>query len=59
MSNVVNVKAKFDMLTEGKLRRYTIGKPGDNVSGAIYVRSDSEVPTSVVLEMVERRGDDK
>jgi hypothetical protein len=54
---VKNMKVKFDCIS-GKSRRYTLGKAGDSISGAVYIQEGFDVPSTLVLELEERRGDD-
>ena len=46
---MILLKTKEDNQHGGTSRRYMIGKPGDEISGAIYVRADVEVPDAAVI----------
>lgn len=46
------IKVKFDCIS-GKSARYTIGKPGGLVSGAIYITPPAEVPDRIILVLKE------
>lgn len=49
MQKLPAILAKIDLKSTGTSQRWTIGKPGDSVSGAIYIPKDTILPTEIVI----------
>ena len=52
-NTIPSITAKIDLKTDfgtgAKSQRWTIGKPGDDVSGAIYLPKDQKLPTEITI----------
>jgi len=48
-SIIAKIDLKTDFGTGAKLQRWTIGKPGDPVSGAIYLPKDVKLPCEITI----------
>jgi hypothetical protein len=49
MKKLPAILAKPDLTSKGKSQRWFIGKPGDAVSGAIYLPKDVDLPTEITI----------
>ena len=53
MEKLPAITAKIDLKTDfgtgAKYQRWTIGKPGAQVSGAIYLPKDVKLPTEITI----------
>ena len=49
MEKLPTIFAKVDLTSTGTSQRWTIGKPGDPVSGAIYLPKDVILPTEITI----------
>ena len=49
MEKLPAIIAKIDLKSTGTSQRWTIGKLGDPVSGAIYIPKDTILPTKIVI----------
>lgn len=50
------VKTKVDPSADGKMVRLLVGKHGDDICGAIYIKQDVPLPKSILLGIPEIRG---
>lgn len=46
--------AKIDPTSEGKSQRWIVGKRGDEVSGALYLPKDVELPCEIVIGFLKQ-----
>lgn len=46
---MIELKAKLDTKHDGKGTRYIIGKPGAEISGAVYFKGTIPVPDTLVI----------
>jgi len=44
--------AKIDLTSTGTSQRWTIGKPGDEISGAIYLPKDLVLPAEIIISFL-------
>lgn len=51
MEKQIKITAKIDLTSTGTSQRWTIGKPGDEVSGALYLPKDLDLPCEFVIEV--------
>jgi hypothetical protein len=49
MEKLPSILAKIDLTSTGTSQRWTIGKPGDPISGAIYLPKDVLLPTEITI----------
>ena len=49
MEKLKTIIAKIDLTSTGTSQRWTIGKPGDAVSGALYLPKDIILPTELTI----------
>lgn len=53
---------KQDITATGRARRFIIGKPGEPISGAIYIDENVPIPDGIILGfpkgIVEDKGED-
>ena len=49
MEKLKAIIAKIDLTSEGTSQRWTIGNPGDAVSGAIYLPKDVILPIEITI----------
>ena len=49
MEKLTAIIARIDPKSEGTSQRWTIGKPGDAVSGAIYLPKDVNLPCEITI----------
>jgi len=49
MEKLKAILAKIDPTSTGTSQRWTIGKPGDAVSGAIYLPKDIKLPCEITI----------
>ena len=49
MEKLPAILAKIDLKSEGTSQRWTIGEPGDAVSGAIYIPKDVILPIEITI----------
>lgn len=47
-----SITAKIDLNSTGTSQRWTIGKPGDAVSGAIYLPKDIVLPAGLTIHFL-------
>ena len=49
MEKLPTILARVDLTSTGTSQRWTIGKPGDPVSGAIYLPKDVILPCEITI----------
>jgi hypothetical protein len=49
MEKLKAIIAKIDLNSDGTSQRWTIGNPGDAVSGAIYLPKDTILPCEITI----------
>jgi hypothetical protein len=49
MEKLKAILAKLDTKSAGTSQRWTIGKPGDAVSGALYLPKDVKLPCEITI----------
>jgi hypothetical protein len=49
MEKLKAIIAKIDLTSEGTSQRWTIGKPGGAVSGALYLPKDVKLPNEITI----------
>jgi hypothetical protein len=49
MEKLKAILAKIDLKSGGTSQRWTIGKPGDAVSGALYLPKDTILPCEITI----------
>ena len=49
MEKLPTIIAKIDLTSTGTSQRWTIGKPGDSISGAVYLPKDVALPTEITI----------
>ena len=49
MEKLKTIIAKIDLTSTGTSQRWTVGKPGDAVSGALYLPKDIILPTELTI----------
>ena len=54
MKKLKAVIAKIDSNSRGKLQRWTIGKLSDEISGALYLQKDIELPCEVTIGFLSK-----
>jgi hypothetical protein len=59
MEKLPSITAKIDLKTDqgvkglsGTSQRWTIGKPGDPISGALYLPKDIALPTEITIDFL-------
>ena len=49
MEKLPTIIAKIDLTSTGTSQRWTIGKKGDDVSGALYLPKDVKLPCEITI----------
>lgn len=49
MKKLPLIIAKIDLRSTGTSQRYKVGKPGDEVSGALYLPKDLQLPCELTI----------
>ena len=49
MEKLKAILAKIDHTSTGTSQRWTVGKPGDAISGALYLPKDVKLPCEIVI----------
>lgn len=49
MEKLKAILAKIDKTSKGTSQRWTIGKPGDEVSGALYLPKNVKLPCEITI----------
>lgn len=52
--SIVTIKADLDPTSTGTSQRYTIGKIGDGISGAIYLSKHIELPCELTIQFSKK-----
>lgn len=52
--SLVTIKAELDHTSTGTSQRYTVGKIGDGISGAIYLSKHIEFPCELTIQFSKK-----
>lgn len=50
------VRTKVDQTADGKMIRLIVGKHGDDICGAIFIKQGAPLPKSILMSIPEIRG---
>ena len=56
MEKLKAILAKIDPTSTGTSQRWLIGKPGDAISGALYLPKDTTLPSEITIGFLSREG---
>ena len=56
MKKLKAILAKIDETSTGTSQRWTVGKPGGEVSGALYLPKDVQLPCEIIIGFLAGEG---